>query len=51
MSSTRSNWALSFTSRHAAPMQNRVTPWALARFAVRTTSSTPINGCGLTPVS
>ncbi len=38
--STRSNAGPSFTSRHAAPMQNRVDPCSLARRAAASTSST-----------
>ena len=38
------------SSRHAVPMQKRVLPAALARFAYSTTSSTPIIGVGLTNV-
>src|SRR5438093_1054989 len=48
IASTRSNWALSRTSRQAAPMQKRVAPPALARRAAARTSSTSINPRGRT---
>lgn len=46
----RSNWALSFTSRHAAPKHTRETPACLARLAISTTLSFSIRRSGLTPV-
>ena len=38
------------SSRHAVPMQKRVEPFAFARAAALTTSSTDIIGVGLTSV-
>ena len=41
----------SFGLRHAAPMQKRVAPWALAACAASTTSSSGISLLASTPVS
>ena len=50
MSSTRSNCTSSRTSRHAAPMQTRLTPFRSAFRAMSTTSALSISACGSTPV-
>jgi hypothetical protein len=51
MSTTRSNCGPSFTSRQAAPMHTRDTPFCFARWAISMTVSFFKSVCGVMSVS